>query len=175
MNANEISSKVNARLKRIRIVSRVIRILLGLAVVSVVTVISICLSDIIGWTNVSPSLLSPPFSRYASLRAIPASVLILGFVRAGLFFAGAFLLNKLLRYFANGNFFTAENITCIKRLGYLVISDWLVAKFLDAIASRGLVIGLHDFTKLAIGFLIILIAWIMDEGRKIQEEQELTV
>jgi hypothetical protein len=25
------------------------------------------------------------------------------------------------------------------------------------------------------GFLIFLIAWIMDEGRKIQEEQELTV
>ena len=175
MNANEISPKANARLNRIRIVSRVVRILVGLAVVSVVAVISICLSDIIGWTSISPGLLSPPFSRYASLRAIPASVLILGFIRAGLFFAGAFLLNKLLRFFADGNFFTAKNITCIKWLGYLVISDWLVAKFLDAIASRGLVIGLHDFAKLAIGFLIILIAWIMDEGRKIQEEQELTV
>jgi Protein of unknown function (DUF2975) len=175
MNANVFSQKPNARLKRIKIVSRIVRILVGLAVVSVVAVISICLSDIIGWTHISPNVLSSPFSKYSSLRAIPVSILILGFVRAGLFFAGAFLLNKLLRFFANGNFFTTENITCIKWLGCLVMSDWLVAKFLDTIASRGLVIGLHDFAKLTIGFLIILIAWIMDEGRKIQEEQELTV
>jgi len=30
-------------------------------------------------------------------------------------------------------------------------------------------------TPLFIGMLIIFITWIMDEGRKIQEEQELTV
>jgi hypothetical protein len=28
---------------------------------------------------------------------------------------------------------------------------------------------------LVLGLLILLISWIMDEGRKIQEEQELTV
>jgi hypothetical protein len=32
-----------------------------------------------------------------------------------------------------------------------------------------------DFGPLLAGAVIILIAWIMDEGRKIQEEQELTV
>jgi hypothetical protein len=32
-----------------------------------------------------------------------------------------------------------------------------------------------DFGPLLIGAIIVLIAWIMDEGRKIQEEQELTV
>jgi hypothetical protein len=32
-----------------------------------------------------------------------------------------------------------------------------------------------DFGMLLIGVVIVLIAWIMDEGRKIQEEQELTV
>jgi len=39
-------------------------------------------------------------------------------------------------------------------------------------------IGLGLFTVLTTlipGFLILFIAWIMDEGRKIQEEQELTV
>ncbi|MEI9863261.1 MAG: DUF2975 domain-containing protein [Limisphaerales bacterium] len=39
-------------------------------------------------------------------------------------------------------------------------------------ASRGVEI---TFGQLVLGLLIILIAWIMDEGRKIQEEQELTV
>jgi hypothetical protein len=51
----------------------------------------------------------------------------------------------------------------------------LVVKLLDAIASRAVLIGVGDFAKLAVGLLIILVAWIMDEGRKIQEEQELTV
>ena len=32
-----------------------------------------------------------------------------------------------------------------------------------------------NFGQLLIGSAIFLIAWIMDEGRKIQEEQELTV
>jgi hypothetical protein len=81
----------------------------------------------------------------------------------------------LLKKFASGNFFTAKNITCIKCLGCLVMSDWLAVKLLDAIGSRMVMLAPSDFTKLAIGFLIILIAWIMDEGRKIQEEQELTV
>jgi len=33
----------------------------------------------------------------------------------------------------------------------------------------------HLVHNLVTGFVILFIAWIMDEGRKIQEEQELTV
>jgi hypothetical protein len=175
MNANENSPKANARLNRIKKVIWVIRILIGLAVISVLTVISICLLDLIGWTHISPSILPPPFSKYTSLHAIPASILMLGIFRAGLFFLGACILDKLLRSFANGNFFIAKNIVCIKWLGCLVAGDWLVVKFLDAFGSRMVMIGFGDFAKLAMGFLIILVAWIVDEGRKIQEEQELTV
>jgi hypothetical protein len=116
-----------------------------------------------------------PFSKYPSVHAMPWMVLILGFAKLALFFAGIFVLNRLLRVYANGNFFTSANITCIKWLGYLVIGDWLVGKFIDAVAFRDVVIGFGDLTKPAIGLLIILIAWIMDEGRKIKEEQELTV
>jgi hypothetical protein len=36
-------------------------------------------------------------------------------------------------------------------------------------------IGGINFGMLLAGIIIVLIAWIMDEGRKIQEEQELTV
>lgn len=168
MNANEISSKPNARLKRIQKITLAIRILIGLAVVSVVAFVSI--------SFVEPRRIGFfPFSKYASIHAVPAAVLILGFIRAGLFLAGAFVLNRLLRIFAKGDFFTVGNITCIKWLGGLVIADWLIVKLLDAIVSRVVAIGVGDFTKLAFGLLIILIAWIMDEGRKIQEEQELTV
>jgi len=176
MNANDNSSKTDQRLNRVRKVIWVVRILIGLAVVCVVSFNLIFLSSIIGWTDISPgSITIPPFSTYSSTRAIPASLLILGIIRVGFLFAGAFVLNRLLRSFASGSFFTAKNINCIKWLGCLVISDWVVVKFLQAFGSRTLMLGFEDFAKLAIGFLIILIAWIMDEGRKIQEEQELTV
>jgi hypothetical protein len=47
----------------------------------------------------------------------------------------------------------------------------VVVRLLDALAK-----GFSpDPVELAAGLLIVLIAWIMDEGRKIQEEQELTV
>jgi len=176
MNATEIVSPANPGLNRIRKVIWMIRILIGLAVVFIVAFHLLFLSSLIGWTDLSPrSTTFPPLSRYASVHAIPASVLILGFVRTGLFFAGAFVLNRLLRSFARGNLFTARNINGIRWLGGLVIGDWVVVKFLEAFASRSVAVGFDDFAKLAIGFLVVLIAWIMDEGRKIQEEQELTV
>jgi hypothetical protein len=80
-----------------------------------------------------------------------------------------------LQFFARGNFFTAANITCVKWLGALVIVDWFTVKLLAAVVSRVVTIGFGDFTRPAIGLIIILVAWIMDEGRKIQEEQELTI
>ncbi|MCP4221111.1 MAG: DUF2975 domain-containing protein [bacterium] len=35
--------------------------------------------------------------------------------------------------------------------------------------------GSDDITKLVIGLLIILVSWIMNEGRELQEEQQYTV
>jgi hypothetical protein len=51
-----------------------------------------------------------------------------------------------------------------------VLADWVLIRVLDAMAH-----GFSLDTRLAVGLLIVLISWIMDEGRKIQEEQELTV
>lgn len=175
MNANEISPKADFRLKRIQRIVWTVRIFIALAVISIASGILIYLGRIAGWTHIPPVMLPPLFWKYSSPHAVPASILILEFVRAALFFSGAFVLNKLLGSFACGKFFTAKNITCIKWLGGLVMSDWVAVKFLDAIGSRVVMITFGDFAKLTIGFLIILIAWIMDEGRKIQEEQELTV
>jgi Protein of unknown function (DUF2975) len=170
MNGNEISSAPKSfRVDRIQKVVWVIRMLIGLAAVFAAAFPSIFFSGINNSTNL------PPFSWHSSLHTIPAFILTLGLLRAVLFFAGAFFLDKLLRCFAHGNFFTAQNITYVKWLGCLVISDWVVVKFLAAAVSRALVIGPHDFTKLAVGFLVVLIAWLMDEGRKIQEEQASTV
>jgi hypothetical protein len=168
MNTSESSLRTNPRLNRIRKVIWAIRILVGLAVLAMIVGIV--------FIFIAPKKVGLwPFSKYPSIHVVSLTVMELEFVRGVLFFTGAFVLNRLLQFFARGNFFTAANISCIKWLGALVIGDWLMVKFLEAVAFRAITIGFSDFTKPAIGLSIILIAWIMDEGRKIQEEQELTV
>lgn len=168
MNAIELPSTSSARLRRIRATILIIRILLGLIVFGIVLAIAFTFDE--------PKRVGLwPFAKYSSVQVMPASVLILGFVRAGIFFSGAFVLNKLLGIFSNGGFFSAGSIACAKWLGCLVLADWLVVKFLGAAAFRVVVIRLDDPTRLGIGLFVIVIAWIMDEGRKIQEEHQLTI
>ncbi|MGA2242377.1 MAG: DUF2975 domain-containing protein [Verrucomicrobiota bacterium] len=134
---------------------------------------SVFLADLAG-VHIIPSGVKISFSpllTYSSPFKIPVVVLVLAFLRAGLFFVGALVLFWLLDLFEAGKFFTGQNVHYIKLLGWFVLSDWVVLRLLDVLAH-----GLSpDPVELAVGLLIVLIAWIMDEGRKIQEEQELTV
>jgi hypothetical protein len=174
MNANEVSPKVNTRMIRIKKVIKVVRFLISASVILLIVFGSAFLADLAGFPIYSAGVkisFSPLFT-YTSPFKIPALVLVLAFFRAGLFFTGALVLFWLLDLVEAGNFFAAQNVRYIKFLGCLVIGDWGVTKILDAFARSGMEIS---FGKLGLGLLIILIAWIMDEGRKIQEEQELTV
>ena len=177
MNANEISSKPNSRLKRLQKIIRVVQVLLFLAAMIVMGILSVFLADFIWGVKLPRWVVSIPLSPHTAylppFNKIPTTVLLLGVVRAGIFFAGIFTLNQLLRSYNSGIFFTARNVSLLKRIGCLMIGDWMVMKFLDWIALR--VVFAAELGELALGLLIILIAWIMDEGRKIQEEQELTV
>jgi hypothetical protein len=155
-NAHENS---NTRLKRFQNIVRAARVLISLAAIIVIGFILVFLAGVVGWVNITPKTVGIPYlSNYPSFGVIPATVLILALVRAGLFFTGIYVLNKLLRSFASGNLFTVGNIRIVKLLGLLVICDWPVVKILAAITSRTLVLGFDDFTKLATGLLIILIA-----------------
>jgi hypothetical protein len=81
------------------------------------------------------------------------------------------MLNRLFKLYEHSSFFTVGNVRCIKILGLVVTGDGLVQTILELLSPNPSL----DFSKLFFGGLIMLIAWIMDEGRKIQEEQELTV
>jgi hypothetical protein len=108
-------------------------------------------------------------------------------------------LAKLFQFYERGLIFATETIRCIKTLGVLCVINWLftsaglVLKPLSPpplpppgvtikIVQSGFSMGFFSFSIAGIniglllaGIIIIIIAWIMDEGRKIQEEQELTV
>lgn len=108
---------------------------------------------------------------YSSPSEMPPTIFWLLVVKQGLaFFAGGVML-RLFWLYGKGILFTGKNVNCLRFLGYYFIVDWFINYQMQGL--------LHDMdlstTPIFVGFFIIFFAWIMDEGRKIQEEQELTV
>jgi len=102
---------------------------------------------------------------------IIAGVLALVLVKSGLDFAAAAVMFLLFGLYRRGILFSARNVLYIRFQGYYLIFCSIVDYQLGGV--------LHEMsfntTSVVPGMLIIFVAWIMDEGRKIQEEQELTV
>jgi hypothetical protein len=209
MNANEISPKANFRLNRIKVASRIFRWVLNgyvfLAAFNVVLFVCAAfwnfgmahgIEDI--W-HIQPDHVS---DFWKSISKIPGLVVGLGIIKISALCGCVFVLNKLFRFYERGLFFAGEQVRHMQQLGCLILINWLIAMFLNAM-SEGYTEYRFDFAQLnwigafqlfilpiakdmsgnndigfmqpVIGVLIIFIAWIMDEGRKIQEEQELTV
>ena len=182
MNANEISPKTNARLNRIQMVSRIVRY---------VILANIILN--LGFWLIYASPLSGSLGRSVLLILLQALVCV-----------WFWKLAQLFHYYERGLIFASETIHCIKTLGLLCVINWLLmtmaGRFLSHPVAAKLpmvlppdvkvvttMVKAHsfgffsfniagvNFGMLLAGIIIVLIAWIMDEGRKIQEEQELTV
>jgi hypothetical protein len=108
---------------------------------------------------------------YESPGEMPTTILALWIVKTCLGFFCAGVMLRLFRLYGRGILFSAKNVTCIRFLGWWLIINWVIDY-----QMQGFLKDMDLSTTPAfVGFLIIFIAWIMDEGRKIQEEQELTV
>ncbi len=108
---------------------------------------------------------------YESSSEMPPTILAMWIIKTclELFCAGVML--RLFRLYGRGILFSTKNVTCIRFLGWWLIIDWVIDY-----QMQGLLKDMDlSSTPVFVGFLIIFVAWIMDEGRKIQEEQELTV
>jgi hypothetical protein len=108
---------------------------------------------------------------YTSPADMPPMVLALCLVKTGLDLAAAVVLFALFGLYARGILFSPQNVRFIRFQGYYLILSFLVDYGIQS-TLRDMALSL---TPLFIGLLIIFVAWIMDEGRKIQEEQALTV
>lgn len=98
------------------------------------------------------------------------------------------LLIKLFRNYEQNQIFTLTNVKYYRRLGYAVFS-WVVCNklveamisviltFQNPVGHRMIAVKFTgvDLVALAMSSLIILIAWIMNEGHELQEEQALTI
>lgn len=104
------------------------------------------------------------------------------------FMAALGYLARLFRLFSQQEFFTASSVQCIRRVGIILLIGQLFHPFYIALLSLALTIsnppgsrliavevGISELGMIAVAFGIILVSWIMDEGRKLQEEQENTI
>jgi len=160
-----------ARLRRIATASWWIQLLLGLGFL--VSVYSL-LTFFMGWPFFSKSHVRMPISHnhiYSSPAEMPGEILWLWLAQVVLVLVVFGVLFSLFGLYRRGQLFTARNVSHIRALGYFLIINWALDDLMQS--------SLHDMdlsmNPIFIGLLVIFIAWIMDEGRKIQEEQELTV
>ncbi len=188
MNANEIAPQNSARLQRIKIVCRIVKYaILGLFVFS----IGIFL------------LLTLPTWHLETFKMHPVWFVLINLPNLVLW-VWYWKLARLFDYYERGLIFSPETIRCIRILGVLCVLDWMLININYFISSHpkpinpiavsphvyisvlaplesfrmsffSFLIGPINFGLLLAGTIIIFIAWIMDEGRKIHEEQELTV
>ena len=172
MNAQEIVPRTKkARLNRIQKASFFFRILVY---ISLAVQIYLLLAYLFGWPlplhNKFQIVISPSHI-YTSPAGMPPQILALWLVRTGLTIWCLVVLSCLFRLYERGIFFAARNVNYIRFFGYVLIIEWVV-DYLFAGTVHDLTLST---TPIFAGLLIIFVAWIMDEGRKIQEEQELTV
>ncbi len=98
------------------------------------------------------------------------------------------LLAKLFGLYERLEFFSKESVTCIRKLGFCLLIGQLVYPFYLALLSLALTIsnppgqrmisaafGTEQLNLVVIATIIILISWVMNEGRKLQEEQAATI
>lgn len=158
-----------------------------------VLVVLVPLLNLLFWVSFNdlpPSFLANlPVSPTGSL---PAPILVAGFMASllpiGVMVFGLMTLRTLFRLYEDGIIFSAANVRCFRRLGYAFIA-WVLANviytpvlsiIITAInppGEKALVVqfGSPQLSALVIGGIILLIAWVMDEGRKLKDEQAHTV
>ncbi|NNE83230.1 MAG: DUF2975 domain-containing protein [Alphaproteobacteria bacterium] len=109
---------------------------------------------------------------------LPVSVAVYGLVT----------LKALFRLYEGGIIFSADNVKYFRRLGYSFIA-WVVANtvftplisvvvtFANPPGQRVLSaqFGVLDIATLLIGGVVLLISWVMNEGRKLEDEIAHTV
>ena len=123
---------------------------------------------------------------------MPLISLVLGFLvtmlPTGVIMLGAYYLRRLFLLYEQGQIFLLANVRCFKKLSWVLIWSFAVdiisRSLLSVVLSlpnppgqRVVTVELSssDLTVLLVGGILAVISWVMEEGRNLQEEQDLTV
>lgn len=113
---------------------------------------------------------------------------LLSLLPLGVVVFGLITLRRLFRLYEKGIVFSKANVNYIRRLGHVLLL-WVLASMLfttliglvvtyaNPPGQRLLVVSLDlfDMTALISGAVVLLISWVMDEGRKLEDEQAHTI
>jgi hypothetical protein len=165
-----------------------------LRVVFTVVLVLIPVIQVLLWIffNQLPKNMIPRDLPIAVQQNLPLSArlmaLVVSFISAGIVMACVYCLIRLFSLYEKAEIFTKGTVKCIKKLGRLLI--WLFVAGIIEQPLMSLALSLHnmpghrmislglgsdDIVVLLIGVVVVLIAWVMDEGRLLYEEQQLTV
>jgi hypothetical protein len=123
---------------------------------------------------------------------LPLSARLMGFAvtllptAMGMIFT--YFLMQLFRLYEEGQIFRAPNVRCFRNLARVLLVWFVIGIIHQTLLSvvltlhhppgqRMITVGLSsgDLTTLLTGVILAVIAWVMDEGRKLQEDQDFTV
>ena len=120
--------------------------------------------------------------------SIRLMALAVSFISASVVMACVYRLIRLFRLYEKMEIFTEGAVKCVRSLGKLliwlffakIIEDPLMSLALTMHNSPGhreidFALSSDDIAFLLIGIVTVLIAWVMEEGRKLQEEQQFTI
>ncbi|MCK5833598.1 DUF2975 domain-containing protein [bacterium] len=174
-------------MRRIKLASKIFRI--GGQFIFWITLVSILILGILMvFYNNFPDDIQFTFDRQIIpvtdlVRSARIPIIIAIWATIAVFLRGIWHGKELFRLYEQGKIFYAENIMRIRRIGETLIlfavvkaiASFAITSVLlseEVKAQPGLIINL---TALIIGLLIYVVSWIMDEGRALREEQELTI
>lgn len=95
---------------------------------------------------------------------------------------------KLFRLYEQGKILTTKNVDCFRKIGYLLICKGITAFLMRPVYSiiftmnnipgkRSVSLSLSSeyISTIVGGLFIVVVAWVMDEAKKINDEIELTI
>ncbi|HAO79975.1 MAG TPA: hypothetical protein DCQ92_13595 [Verrucomicrobia subdivision 3 bacterium] len=176
MNANEISTKASPRLNRIQKISRILKVCVLFYFVVPLCVVAFNLKSL----HLATGMVSIFNHPYASAADIPKLMYLFGAIGTCVYLLGVISFYRLLCLYEKGVIFSEANVSEMKKLGSYLAGYGILAVAANVVYMGGIVfpwVLLEGVASpwIVVGGAIYIVAWIMDEGRKIQEEQELTV
>jgi hypothetical protein len=179
MNATAIPAHKNASMRRIRILSQILKalVLIYLVVIPLLSVASPKLVNSIGNYACLPG---QTFHQISTPRAVSPGTKIVTVLTAAIHLLGAIGFYRLLNLYEKGVVFSPANVRLFRWLGLLAICKGLLG-----VAAMEVAFVEFDFAMAMVetlssswvigGFFVITLSYIVDEGYKLKEEQELTV
>jgi Protein of unknown function (DUF2975) len=173
MNAIEKSPK--QQIKRIRLISRTLKTLL------VIYVLTSGVIALMVRSNGAPRMV---FERkFATYSAVPATLKIMTAIAVGIYLLAVVFCYQLLRLYERGEVFSLANVRIYRRLGLLAVGYGLMAAYVPTmrpelpVTNRLIILFFETASSNWIigGVFLVMISLIMGEACRAHEEQELTV